>query len=123
MKNPSSDETNALALVRLTQRASHALRYEGARRRRDDRPRTPCAMKFGLYFEQQMEPEWKDRYIRYGEFKILLKQIRALNEELASKNASPNTGPGVHARVSSTPRKTSSSSRSRSWRRGLGTAG
>ena len=52
MKNPSSDETNALALVRLTQRASHALRYEGARRRRDDRPRTPCAMKFGLYFEQ-----------------------------------------------------------------------
>ena len=47
-----------------------------------------------------MEPEWKDRYIRYGEFKILLKQIRALNEELASKNASPNTGPGVHARRS-----------------------
>ena len=59
-------------------------------------------MKFGSYFEQQMEPEWREWYIRYGEFKILLKQIRALNEELASKNASPNTSP---ARVSSTPPK------------------
>jgi hypothetical protein len=62
-------------------------------------------MKFGSYFEQQMEPEWREWYIRYGEFKILLKQIRALNEELASKNASPDTSPGVHARVSSTPPK------------------
>jgi hypothetical protein len=101
----SSDGTTALALARLTQRASHALRYERARRRRDDRPRTPRAMKFGSYFEQQMEPEWREWYIRYGEFKILLKQIRALNEELASKNASPDTSPGVHARVSSTPPK------------------
>ena len=62
-------------------------------------------MKFGSYFEQQMEPEWREWYIRYGEFKILLKQIRARNEELASKNASPDTSPGVHARVSSTPPK------------------
>ena len=45
-----------------------------------------------------------DRYIRYGELKILLKQIRALNEELASKNASPNTSPGVRASELDTPK-------------------
>ena len=62
-------------------------------------------MKFGSYFEQQMEPEWREFYLRYGEFKILLNEVRALNEELATRNASPDTSPGVHAQVSTTPPK------------------
>lgn len=52
-----------------------------------------------------MEPEWKQWYLRYKALKIQLKEIVALNEELAMKSADANFGPGIDGRVSFTPPK------------------
>ena len=41
-------------------------------------------MKFGVYLETNMEPEWRGKYLRYGALKAILKEIVALNAE---KNA------------------------------------
>lgn len=62
-------------------------------------------MKFGAYLEENMEPEWKQWYLRYKPLKIQLKEIVALNEELAMKSADSNFGPGIDGRVSFTPPK------------------
>ena len=60
-------------------------------------------MKFGVYLEQNMAPGWEEYYLRYKPLKIQLKEIVALNEELATKSADANTGPGIDGRVSLTP--------------------
>ena len=65
------------------------------------RTRRRSKMKFGAYLEENMEPEWKEWYLRYKPLKIQLKEI-VLNEELAMKSADP--GPGIDGRVSFTPR-------------------
>ena len=44
-------------------------------------------MKFGVYLEQNMAPGWEEYYHRYKPLKIQLKEIVALNEELATKSA------------------------------------
>ena len=62
-------------------------------------------MKFGAYLEENMEPEWKQWYLRYKPLKIQLKEIVALNEELAMKSADSNFGPGIDGRVSFTPQE------------------
>ena len=50
--------------------------------------------------------EWKEWYLRYKPLKIQLKEIVALNEELAMKSADSNFGPGIDGRVSFTPPRT-----------------
>ena len=53
-------------------------------------------MKFGVYLEQNMAPGWEEYYLRYKPLKIQLKEIVALNEELATKSADANTLSLIH---------------------------